>query len=38
MRFFTGLVTGFALGGIFGVFIMAVCIASKDSNYDSKYH
>ena len=32
MRFFIGLVTGFVLGGIFGVSIMAVCIASKDSN------
>ena len=32
LRFFTGLVAGFIFGGFFGVFIIAVCIASKDSN------
>ena len=38
MKFFTGLIIGLILGGIIGTFTMAVCIASKDSNHDSKQH
>ena len=33
MKFFTGLIIGLILGGIIGTFTMALCTASKDTNY-----
>lgn len=34
MKFWLGLIIGFLGGGIFGVFIMALCIAGKSRNMD----
>ena len=33
MKFFVGLIIGSILGGIIGTLTMALCIASKDTNY-----
>ena len=38
MKFFTGLIIGLIFGGNIGTFTLAVCIASKNSYYDSKQH